>query len=159
MLPRPGRQAGRMGFMLAVVTTLPSWAALTLALGLPLLGAVTALLAQFLSRRATRELEARSRREEGMRSVRWAAELGVSNDADKALLGVVQLEALRKSKLITSIEQEFIDAALNVTIKIPRQVIEQSAEQVNVVLEASANAAGETPVPSEEGEQGGKADI
>jgi hypothetical protein len=94
-----------------------------------------------------------------MRSVRWAAELGVSNDADKALLGVVQLEALRKSKLITSIEQEFIDAALNVTIKIPRQVIEQSAEQVNVVLEASANAAGETPVPSEEGEQGGKADI
>lgn len=94
-----------------------------------------------------------------MRSLRWAAELAVSNDADEALLGVVQLEALRKSKLISPIEQEFVDAALNVAIKGPRQAIEHAADQVNVVLKASANVAGETLVPSEEGEHGEEAGI
>jgi hypothetical protein len=94
-----------------------------------------------------------------MRSLRWAAELAVSNDAAKSLLGVKQLEALRDSELLTAVEQRFIDAALNVTIQIPRQAIAQAAGDVNVVLEAGANDGGETPVPSEEGEHGGEAEI
>ena len=148
-----------MSFMLAVVTSLPTWAVFALGFGSPALAAGIAFLGHYLGYRAAGQLEARSRREEGMRNVRWAAELAVSNDADEALLGVVQLEALRKSKLISPIEQEFVDAALNVAIKGPRQAIEHAADQVNVVLKASANVAGETLVPSEEGEHGEEAGI
>lgn len=145
-----------MRFMLVVVTSLPSWAALTLALGLPALTAATSFLGQYFGRRATGELEARSRREEVMRNLRWAAELAVSNETAKSRLGVQELHALRKSELLTDVEQEFIDAALEVTIEIPHQAIERSRGGAEVIIEADANAAGETPVPSEEGEQGGR---
>ena len=77
-----------------------------------------------------------------MRSLRWAAELAVSNDAAKSRLGVQELQALRDSKLLTLVEQGFIDAALRATIEIPRKAIDQSAGEVNVILEADANAAG-----------------
>jgi hypothetical protein len=145
--------------MLTVVTSLPSWVVWTLAFGSPALTAVIAFLAQYFGRRAAWELEARSRREEVMRSLRWAAELAVSNDAAKSRLGVQELQALRDSKLLTLVEQGFIDAALRATIEIPRKAIDQSAGEVNVILEADANAAGETPVPSEEGGHGGEAEI
>lgn len=94
-----------------------------------------------------------------MRSLRWAAELGVSNDAAKSLLGIKQLEVLRESKLLTDVEQEFIDAALKVAVQIPRQAIAQAGQEVNVIVEVSPNAARETPVPSEEGERGEEADV
>jgi hypothetical protein len=148
-----------MRFMLAVVTSLPTWAALTLAFGLPVLTAATAFLGQYFGRRATGELEARSRREEVMRNLRWAAELAVSNETAKSRLGLQELEALWTSELLTDVEQGFIDAALKATIEIPRQAIAQSAGEVKVILEADANAAGETPVPSEEGGQGEEAEI
>ncbi len=94
-----------------------------------------------------------------MRNLRWAAELGVSNDAAKSLLGIKQLEVLRESKLLTNVEQEFIDAALKVAVQDPHEAIAQAAGEVNVIVEVGANAAGETPVPSEEGEQGEEADV
>lgn len=144
-----------MGFMLAVVTSLPTWAFWTLAFGSPGL----TILAQYFGRRGMLELEARSRREEVMRNLRWAAELGVSNDAAKSLLGIKQLEVLRESKLLTNVEQEFIDAALKVAVQDPHEAIAQAAGEVNVIVEVGANAAGETPVPSEEGEQGEEADV
>jgi hypothetical protein len=144
-----------MGFMLTVVTSLPSWAALTLGFALPALTAVTALAGSYFGRRATGELEVRSKREEVMRILRWAAELAVSNDAGKSLLGLQELEALRDSELLTQVEQRFIDAALRAAIAIPRQEIVESTEAVNVIFEVEANAAEETPVPSEEGEEGG----
>jgi hypothetical protein len=85
-----------------------------------------------------------------MRNLRWAAELAASNDAAKARLGVRQLKALRNSEMLTPTEQAFVYAALEVTIKVPRQAIAQSAEDVEVVAEASTNVAGETLVSSEE---------
>jgi hypothetical protein len=126
---------------------------------LPVLTAATAFLGQYFGRRATGELEARSRREEVMRNLRWAAELAVSNETAKSRLGLQELEALWTSELLTDVEQGFIDAALKATIEIPRQAIAQSAGEVKVILEADANAAGETPVPSEEGGQGEEAEI
>jgi hypothetical protein len=94
-----------------------------------------------------------------MRNLRWAAELAVSNETAKSRLGLQELEALRDSELLTDVEQGFIDAALKVTIEIPHQAIVQSAGEVKVILEADANAAGETPVPSEEGGQGEESEI
>jgi hypothetical protein len=148
-----------MGFMLAIVTSLPTWAVWTLAFGSPTLTAVIALLGHYFGHRAARDLEARSKREEVMRNLRWAAELAVSNDAAKARLGIQELEALRDSKMLTPIEQAFIYAALDVTIEVPRQAIAQSTKDVEVVLKASANVAGETLVSSKEGEQGEETDI
>jgi hypothetical protein len=86
-----------------------------------------------------------------MRNLRWAAELAASNDAAKARLGVQELKALRDSKMLTPVEQGFVYAALDATIKVPRQVIAQYAEDVEVVVEAGTNVAGETLVSSEEG--------
>jgi hypothetical protein len=85
-----------------------------------------------------------------MRNLRWAAELAASNDAPKARLGVKELKALQKSPLLTPIDQEFVYAALDATIKVSRQAIAQSTEDVEVVVEASTNVAGETFVSSEE---------
>jgi hypothetical protein len=93
-----------------------------------------------------------------MRTLRWAAELAASNDAAKARLGVRQLKALQESKMLTPIEQEFVYAALEVTIKVPRQVIAQSTEEVEAVIDPSTNVAGETLVSSEE-EWGEETDI
>lgn len=138
------------------MASLPTWAVWTLSFGLPVLSAVGAYLGTYLSRRAAVDLEARSRREEVMRNLRWAAELAVSNDAAKARLGIQELEALRDSTMLTPIEQEFIYAALRATIAVPQHVIAQSAEDTDVIIGTSANVAGETLVSSE-GEQGGGA--
>jgi hypothetical protein len=70
------------------VTSLPTWAVYALAFGSPALTAIIALIGQHLSRRGAKELEKRSRREEIMRILRWAAELAVSDDVSKARLGV-----------------------------------------------------------------------
>jgi hypothetical protein len=148
-----------MGSKLTFVTSFPTWAVWTLGFFLPVFTAAVAFLGHYLGHRAARELEARSRREENMRILRWAAELAVSNDAAKARLGIQELEALRDSEMLTSAEQVFIYAALAAAIEVPRQAIAQSAKDVEVVVDRSANASGEIPVSSEEGVQGEETDI
>jgi|HubBroStandDraft_6_1064221.scaffolds.fasta_scaffold584242_1 hypothetical protein len=86
----------------------------------------------YFSRRAARELEARSRREEVTRNLRWAAELAVSEDAAKARLGLQELAALRDSRLLTLSEEGFIDAALHAVIEIPRQAIARAAGDIEI---------------------------
>ena len=148
-----------MGSILAIVTSLPIWAVFTLGFGSPVLAAGITALGYYLGHRAARDLEARSTREEVMRNLRWAAELAASNDAARARLGVHELNALRDSRMLTVIDQGFVDAALMATIEIPRQAITQSAKDPEVVVDASANAAEEMLVSSEEGELGEEADI
>jgi hypothetical protein len=141
------------------VTSLPTWAVWTLSFGSPTLTAVIAFLGYYFGHRAARDLEARSKREEVMRNLRWAAELAASNDAAQARLGIQELKALRDSKMLSPIDQGFVYAALDATIEIPRQAIAQSAKDAEVIVNASANVAGETIVSSEEGDLGEEADI
>jgi hypothetical protein len=136
-----------------------TWAALALASVSTVLGAAITLLGQRVGNRAATELEARSKREEVMRTLRWAAELAVSNDARESLLGIQELEALRKWERLNAVDEGFIDAALDVTVEGPRQIIQESAGDVRVLFEAGPNAAGETTVPSQEGGQGEEPDI
>jgi len=147
-----------MGSIIAVVTSLPIWAVFTLGFGSPVLAAGITALGYYLGHRAARNVEDRSRREEVMRNLRWAGELAVSNDAAKALLGVRELEALRDSKMLTPVELEFVIAALKVAIGDPLKAIAGAAGDVDVVLEAGANASDGTLVSSE-GDQGEEADI
>jgi hypothetical protein len=112
-----------------------------------------AMLAQYFSHRATRELEIRSKREEVLRNLRWAAELAVSEDVAKARLGIQELQALRNSKMLSPSEEGFIDAALLAAVEVPRQLIVESAGDIEVVVVTDPDVTWEPPVSSEEGEE------
>ena len=131
------------------MTNLPTWAVWVLSFGSPTVTAAIALLGQYFSRSGDQELETRSKREEVLRNLRWAAELAVSDDIGKARLGVQELQALRDSKLLTPSEEGFIDAALHAAIEEPREAIAQSADP-EVIIVAGPDASQEVPVSSEE---------
>jgi hypothetical protein len=115
------------------VTTVPTWAALAVSIGTPLLTFVGVLVAQRIARVGAVELEARSRREELMRTLRWAAELAVSDHLDKARLGLAQLKALDRSTLLGSDQQGFIDAALKAAIDEPATDTKQATADDRVI--------------------------
>lgn len=75
------------------MTTVPIWAALAVSIGTPLLTFVGVLVAQRIVRVGAVELEVRSRREETMRNLRWAAELAVSDHLGESRLGLAHLRA------------------------------------------------------------------
>lgn len=52
---------------------MPLWAVFVVAFGSPILASLGVLMAQFVGRWSAKELETRSRREETMRNLRWAA--------------------------------------------------------------------------------------
>jgi hypothetical protein len=120
--------------------------------GTPVLAFAGALVGQLISRRGAVELEMRSRREEVMRNLRWAAELAVSPDDSKAQLGVAQLRSLFDSKIIGEDEKEFVLAALGVPIgALAAQIeqIEQRGEDVRVIEDPGLTAVNEVDLPSE----------
>ncbi len=86
------------------------------------------------------ELETRSKREEILRNLRWAAELAVSGDELKATLGVEQLQALRNSQMLSPAEEDQIDAALHAAIEGPRLAIRRRAGDVEVEAAQAALA-------------------
>jgi len=78
----------------------------------PALAFAGALLGVVLNRRGAHELERRSVREETMRNVRWASELAVDPDVNRAKLGVVQLGALDSLDFLDAYEGAMVKAAL-----------------------------------------------
>jgi hypothetical protein len=123
--------------------TIPTWVGILVAIGTPLTTFAGVLLANFLSRKGAVELEARSRREETMRNLRWAAELAVSDDQGKANLGLAELNALGQSALSDQEQQVFIDAALEAVLLEPEEAIEVAERQgVDVVVEVGSTPSG-----------------
>jgi hypothetical protein len=123
---------------------------LVVAITTPILAFAGALLGQLLTRRAARELEVRSRREETMRNLRWAAELAIDRDDRKAQLGVAQLRALGDSELLDAEQQGFVDAALASVLEQPLEELygaEEAGEEVVTVLEAPVLSE-ELPLPT-----------
>jgi hypothetical protein len=118
------------------VTSLPDWAVWVVAIGTPLANAVVTVVGQRISRRGDRELESRSRREEVMRMLRWAAELAVSDEVHKARLGNQELKALLGSNMLNSADRDFIFAALDAALEEPVQAIELAGDDVEVVASA-----------------------
>jgi hypothetical protein len=115
------------------VTTLPTWAVWLVSLGTPVLTFIGVLVAQAILRQGAKELETRSRREETMRSLRWAAELAINTDDRMADLGVAQLLTLLKSDLLDVREKGFVEAALDAVYQDPEAEIEDLGEEVEVV--------------------------
>lgn len=115
------------------MTSLPTWAVYAVSLGTPVFTFLGVLLAQFITRMGARELETRSRREETMRNLRWAAELAVDEDDRMADLGVAQLAALLESDLLDESEKVFVEAALDVVYEDPEAELDGLGEDVEVV--------------------------
>jgi hypothetical protein len=136
------------------VTSLPDWAIWGVAIGTPVVNAIVTVVGQRVSRRGDRELESRSRREEVMRMLRWAAELAVSDEVHKARLGNQELKALLGSNMLSSADRDFIFAALDAALEEPVQAIQQAGGDVEVVeviaTQADLSDAGELHLPSEE---------
>jgi hypothetical protein len=132
------------------VSSLPLLVVGVLAVGSPAVTALLTVRGQNLNRGGTREQEDDSRRQEVMTTLRWAAELAVSDDVRKARLGIQELKALQNSPLIGTVEGEFIIAALDAALEVPVLAIEQAGGDVEVVATAGSNDLGEVLVPSEE---------
>lgn len=112
---------------------MPTWAVWLVSLGTPALTFVGVLIAQAISRKGAKELEIRSKREETMRNLRWAAELAIKDDDRMADLGVSQLVALLNSDLLDESEKVFVEAALDAVYEDAEAELDQLGEDVEVV--------------------------
>ena len=140
------------------MTTLPTWAVWVISIGTPVLAFIGVVLGQVVTRRGERELEFRSKREEVMRILRWAAELAVSDDQAHSRLGVAELGALLHSELLDEEEKDFVQAALTAVVRVPVEQIEQLGEDVKVIAESDLPTEPMAAVLSEvgaEAEEGG----
>lgn len=126
------------------VISLPLWALFTIGLGSPVLAFVGVLLAQLITRKGAKELEARSRREETMRNLRWAAEHAVGADQRMADLGVAQLVALLESDLLDDAEKVFVEAALTTVFRAPEAELDAIGEDAAVVQLVATDDGGPT---------------
>ena len=132
-----------------MVTSLPTWAVWLLSFGTPILTFVGVLVAQVISRVGAEELENRSKREEVMRTLRWAAELAVSADEAQARLGVTQLGSLMASELLDDSDRDFVQAALEAAVRVPVEEIEQAGPDAQVVVATDLPAGTAVDVPSD----------
>jgi hypothetical protein len=103
----------------SAATQMPTWAVYCVAFGAPVLAFVGAFVGHWLGRKTAAELETRSKREETMRTLRWAAELAIDGDERRATLGFRQLVALQDSEMLDSEQDLFVDAALDSAVDDP----------------------------------------
>lgn len=138
------------------MTSLPTWAVYLLAFGTPVLAFAGGLIGQLITRRGAVELETRSKREEAMRILRWAAELGVSSDEATARLGRAQLQTLLDADILDEEERDFVQTALEATLARPVEQIEQAGEDARAIMITDAAAGTEAlEVSSKEKEEAG----
>jgi hypothetical protein len=146
------------------VVSLPLWALFAVAFGSPILAFLGVLLAQVMTRKSATELEARSKREETMRILRWAAELAVSLDDRMADLGVAQLGALLRSDLLDDSEKVFVEVALDAVYEDPEAELNQLGEDAEVIQLVATDDVGLTDEvnvevsSTEEPDDGGRGD-
>jgi hypothetical protein len=119
-------------------TQLPAWMAYAVALGTPVLAFLGAMGGHLITRRGAKELETRSRREQLMETLQWAAELAISDDEAKARLGLLELHALSDSDLSNPEIQTFVDAALEAVVA---DVAEEVEGDPDAEIEPQENAA------------------
>ncbi len=88
---------------------MPGW---LLALAVPISALIGVAITVLVTRKNANDALRTAEHEERMRSLRWAAELSVSDVDAQARLGVLELEKLGTDPAIGDREQELIDAAL-----------------------------------------------
>jgi hypothetical protein len=137
------------------VTSLPTWAVWTLGFGTPVLAFAGGLVSQVVSRLADKALEKRSKREEALRTLRWAAELGVSRDEARVRLGRAELETLLGSDLLHEEEQDFVQTALEVTLEKSAEQLQQPDTQAIMPMDLATSEEADIPSTGGAVEEGG----
>lgn len=115
------------------MTTLPTWAVYSVAVGTPLLAFLGVVVGHALLRRTANELDLWRRREETMRMLRWASEQAASTEPAKARMGLAALDALGSSELLQEPDGMFVDAVLDSLLEEPVEQIEEGAGEVDVI--------------------------
>jgi hypothetical protein len=128
------------------VTSFPTWAVWTLAFATPVLAFAGGLTGQVVTRLGAKELEQRSKREEVMRILRWAAELGVSSDEARVRLGRAELETLLDADLLDEEERDFVQTALEATLEERAEQLSQPDAQA--IMPSSLATGEEADIPS-----------
>lgn len=77
---------------------------------------IGAALGILVTRRNATELERRWRREETLRTLRWAADLAADTDTARSDLGVAALVALIDAELVRDEDKEYIRAILDAVL-------------------------------------------
>jgi hypothetical protein len=78
------------------------------AVATPILAFLGALAGHWVRRRSDTELDRWRKREETMRLLRWATELAVARDADRARAGLAVLSALLDSPILDDNDVELV---------------------------------------------------
>jgi hypothetical protein len=134
------------GWPVDEAVTLPLWALYLIGFGTPLSAFLGVLVSHWITHRANTQLEDRSKREETLRMLRWAAELAVSEDPRKALLGIKELQSLGASDLLDDSQQVFVDGAIEAAQAKGKQTLAIAGEDAQpVVLEDSGTIVLEGP--------------
>ncbi len=102
--------------------------------GTPLTAFLGVLLGQLLLRRGATELDKRSKREEALRTFRWAAEHAASKDRRLVQLGTSTIQGLRSSSWFAEEDRVFIDLFIDSTLSELRATPDDESDQVEFVL-------------------------
>jgi ribosome assembly protein YihI (activator of Der GTPase) len=113
------------------VAEIPGW---LLALAVPISALLGVVITVVVTRRNATEAQRTAEHEERMRSLRWAAELAVSDVEAEARLGVLELERLGANPAIDEHEQELIDAALEAAQYADRLAVANADPDAQVVF-------------------------
>jgi hypothetical protein len=90
-----------------------SWIRDALAASAPLLALAGVMIGHWMSRLTARELEARWRREETMRILRWAVDKVIDQDDTASRSGVIVLEALTDAELLHDADTGFLEQIIH----------------------------------------------
>lgn len=135
------------------VTSLPLWAVYCVSFGAPLAALTGVLFGHLIARRGVSELDRRAKREESMRTLRWAGELALAEDGGRARVGVAALDALSASPWLQAEDQAFIDAVLMALITTGAPNYPESGDadvfQLDDVRKAKLTAAGDVTTQEE----------
>ncbi|HTZ45448.1 MAG TPA: hypothetical protein VMB79_16430 [Jatrophihabitans sp.] len=93
------------------MTVVPVWAALLVSVGTPLLTFVSAVAAHRANRTDATDVERRSRREQVLHTLQWAAELALDPHPGRSTMGLAQLLVLADSDLSGDDVKDFVTAA------------------------------------------------
>lgn len=119
----------------------PTWFAVAVAIVGPLLLLIGVLIGHRVTRVGARELDDRARREELLRSVRWAAEQAVAENPRAGVLGIATLRAMGSLPLLqTPADQAFIDAVVDAVLAEPAEVYRElePGRTIDVEVEGSS---------------------
>ena len=124
--------------------SIPAGLAVIVLVGTPLLAFAGVFIGHLVTRRGARELEKWRRREEAMRTARWAAEQAVSGNEATQRMGIAALDALEGSELLQAEDRAFVEAVTDAVLAPSEEQVGEAmaVEDVEVEVDTGDEEAG-----------------